>query len=123
MSDRRRMPSTRQSITHSFSIEGIDCYITAGVHDDGTLGEFFVKAGSQGSTVQGLLDVWATTFSIALQHGADFRTLVQKFHGARFEPNGYTDNPEQNECTSMVDYIIVWLGRKFGDADLRSELT
>src|SRR6185312_13461493 len=38
---RKRMPRERQSITHKFSIAGHEGYITAGMYEDGSVGEIF----------------------------------------------------------------------------------
>src|SRR5690606_7908258 len=40
---RRKMPDTRQSITHKFDIEGHEGYITVGMFEDGSPGEVFVS--------------------------------------------------------------------------------
>ena len=120
---RRRMPRERQSITHKFSIGGHEGYITAGMYDDGTLGEIFLTdIGKEGSTLRGLLNSFATAISIALQYGVPLETLVQKFSYMRFEPEGITKNPEIPFAKSMPDYIMRWLASRFLDADTQEDL-
>src|SRR6202020_3041183 len=52
---RRRMPRERHSITHKFSIGGHEGYITAGMYEDGTVGEIFLTdIGKEGSTLRGM---------------------------------------------------------------------
>ena len=120
---RRRMPRERQSITHKFSIAGHEGYITAGMYDDGTLGEIFLTdIGKEGSTLRGLLNSFATAISIALQYGVPLETLVQKFSYMRFEPEGITNNPEIPFAKSMPDYIMRWLASRFLDADTQEDL-
>jgi ribonucleoside-diphosphate reductase alpha chain len=120
---RRRMPRERQSITHKFSIGGHEGYITAGMYDDGSVGEIFLTdIGKEGSTLRGMMNSFATAISIALQYGVPLETLVRKFSYMRFEPEGMTSNPEIPFAKSMPDYIMRWLASRFLDADLQEEL-
>ena len=120
---RRRMPRERQSITHKFSIGGHEGYITAGMYDDGQVGEIFLTdIGKEGSTLRGMMNSFATAISIALQTGVPLETLVRKFSYMRFEPEGMTSNPEIPFAKSMPDYIMRWLASRFLDADLQEEL-
>jgi ribonucleoside-diphosphate reductase alpha chain len=120
---RRRMPRERQSITHKFSIGGHEGYITAGMYEDGTVGEIFLTdIGKEGSTLRGMMNSFATAISIALQYGVPLETLVRKFSYMRFEPEGMTSNPEIPFAKSMPDYIMRWLASRFMDVDLQEEL-
>jgi ribonucleoside-diphosphate reductase alpha chain len=120
---RRRMPRERQSITHKFSIGGHEGYITAGMYEDGSVGEIFLTdIGKEGSTLRGMMNSFATAISIALQYGVPLETLVRKFSYMRFEPEGMTSNPEIPFAKSMPDYIMRWLASRFLDADLQEEL-
>jgi len=120
---RRKMPRERQSITHKFSIGGHEGYITAGMYDDGTVGEIFLTdIGKEGSTLRGMMNSFATAISVGLQYGVPLETLVRKFSYMRFEPEGMTSNPEIPFAKSMPDYIMRWLASRFLDADLQEEL-
>jgi ribonucleoside-diphosphate reductase alpha chain len=120
---RRKMPRERQSITHKFSIAGHEGYITAGMYEDGTVGEIFLTdIGKEGSTLRGMMNSFATLLSISLQYGVPLETLVRKFSYMRFEPEGMTSNPEIPFAKSMPDYIMRWLASRFLDADLQEEL-
>jgi ribonucleoside-diphosphate reductase alpha chain len=120
---RKRMPRERQSITHKFSIAGHEGYITAGMYDDGSVGEIFLTdIGKEGSTLRGMMNSFATAISIALQYGVPLETLVQKFSYMRFEPEGITGNPEIPFAKSMPDYIMRWLASRFLDVDAQEEL-
>ncbi|HEV2974859.1 MAG TPA: vitamin B12-dependent ribonucleotide reductase [Solirubrobacteraceae bacterium] len=120
---RRRMPRERQSITHKFSIAGHEGYITAGMYEDGSVGEIFLTdIGKEGSTLRGMMNSFATAISIALQYGVPLETLVQKFSYMRFEPEGITQNPEIPFAKSMPDYIMRWLASRFLDVDAQEEL-
>ncbi len=120
---RNRMPRERQSITHKFSLGGHEGYITAGMYEDGTVGEIFLTdIGKEGSTLRGMMNSFATAISIALQYGVPLETLVRKFAYMRFEPEGITTNPEIPFAKSMPDYIMRWLASRFLDADTQEEL-
>jgi len=120
---RRRMPRERQSITHKFSIGGHEGYITAGMYEDGSIGEIFLTdIGKEGSTLRGMMNSFATAISISLQYGVPLETLVRKFSYMRFEPEGMTSNPEIPFAKSMPDYIMRWLASRFLDVDLQEEL-
>ena len=120
---RRRMPRERQSITHKFSIGGHEGYITAGMYEDGTVGEIFLTdIGKEGSTLRGMMNAFATAISLSLQYGVPLETLVRKFSYMRFEPEGMTSNPEIPFSKSMPDYIMRWLASRFLDVDLQEEL-
>jgi ribonucleoside-diphosphate reductase beta chain len=112
---RRRLPDERQSITHKFEIGSHTGYVTVGLYEDGKPGEIFVSMSKEGSTLAGLLDALATSVSIGLQYGVPLRTLVTKFSHVRFEPSGFTPNPNIRMAKSVVDYIFRWLGTKFPD--------
>jgi ribonucleoside-diphosphate reductase alpha chain len=110
---RRRMADTRTSITHKFDIAGHEGYFTVGLYDDGTPGEMFITMSKEGSTIGGLMDTIATLTSVSLQYGVPLQDLVRKFANQRFEPSGYTKNPQIRLATSLVDYIFRWLGINF----------
>jgi ribonucleoside-diphosphate reductase alpha chain len=120
---RRRMPRERQSITHKFNIAGHEGYITAGMYEDGSVGEIFLTdIGKEGSTLRGMMNSFATAISIALQYGVPLETLVQKFSYMRFDPEGITQNPEIPFAKSMPDYIMRWLASRFLDVEAQEEL-
>jgi ribonucleoside-diphosphate reductase alpha chain len=110
---RKRLPDTRESITHKFSVAGHEGYLTVGLHEDGQPGEVFITMAKEGSTVGGLMDVIGTCTSMALQYGVPLITLVDKFRFARFEPAGMTSNRDIPFAKSIIDYIFCWLGCQF----------
>ncbi len=116
---RRKLPATRASETHRFAIAGHDGYLTYSMYDDGTLSEIFIRMAKQGSTLSGLIDAFAISVSIALQYGVPLKDLVRKFVYTRFEPAGFTENPNIRIATSIVDYIFRYLALRFlGPDDL-----
>jgi ribonucleoside-diphosphate reductase alpha chain len=110
---RRRLPDTRNSITHKFSVGGHEGYLTIGLYEDGTPGEVFITMAKEGSTVGGLMDSLGTAISMGLQYGVPLEAYVNKFSHQRFEPMGYTKNPDIKIAKSVVDYIVRFLGITF----------
>ncbi len=110
---RSRMPDTRVSLTHKFEIAGHEGYITVGLYESGQPGELFIQMAKEGSTIGGLMDTVATLTSLALQYGVPLESLVKKFAYQRFEPSGFTKNPDIRNATSITDYIFRWLGCQF----------
>ena len=110
---RHRMPDTRTSLTHKFEIAGHEGYITVGLYNDGQPGELFITMSKEGSTIGGLMDTVGTLTSIALQYGVPLESLVKKFAYQRFEPSGFTKNPDIRHATSIADYVFRWLACEF----------
>jgi len=110
---RRKLPAERQSITHKFCIGGHEGYITVGMFEDGSPGEIFITMAKEGSTISGLMDSMAVAISLTLQYGVPLKFLVEKFSHVRFEPSGWTGNPQIPYANSIMDYIFRWLGVKF----------
>ena len=110
---RRHLPVERHSITHKFSVAGHEGYLTIGMYEDGTPGEIFIVMAKEGSTLSGVMDSFATTCSMALQYGVPLKVLVDKFSHTRFEPSGFTSNPQVPYAKSIMDYIFRYLASKF----------
>ncbi len=119
---RHRLPDTRHSITHKFSIEGHEGYITVGTYEDGSPGEIFITMAKEGSTISGMMDAFATSISLTLQYGVPLKDLVNKFGHMRFEPAGMTQNREIPVAQSVVDYVFRWLGSQFMEETDKAEL-
>ncbi len=111
--ERRRLPDTRRAITHKFSIQGHEGYVSVGLFDDGSPGELFITMAKEGSTIGGLVDAIGTLTSISLQYNVPLATLVDKFAHTRFEPVGFTKNRDIPIAKSVVDYIFRWMGMQF----------
>jgi ribonucleoside-diphosphate reductase alpha chain len=113
MANRYKLPDERASFTHKFSIGGHEGYVTVGMYEDGSPGEIFVRMAKEGSVIAGLMDSFATSISLALQHGVPLHLLIEKFKGTRFEPSGFTGNQEIPIATSIMDYLFRWLALRF----------
>ncbi len=114
---RRHLPVERHSITHKFAVAGHEGYLTIGMYEDGTPGEIFIVMAKEGSTLSGVMDSFATTCSMALQYGVPLKVLVDKFSHTRFEPSGFTSNPQVPYAKSIMDYIFRYLASKFLPAE------
>ena len=110
---RRRLPETRSAITHKFDIAGHEGYLTIGLFEDGHPGEVFITMAKEGSTIGGLMDSVAALTSISLQYGVPLEALVRKFTHQRFEPSGFTKNPQIRHAKSIIDYVFRWMGIQF----------
>jgi ribonucleoside-diphosphate reductase alpha chain len=110
---RHKLPDERRAITHKFSVAGHEGYLTVGLYVNGQPGEIFITMAKEGSTVSGLMDSFATAVSLALQYGVPLKVLCDKFSHTRFEPSGWTNNPEIRYAKSMMDYIFRWMALKF----------
>jgi ribonucleoside-diphosphate reductase alpha chain len=110
---RHKLPDERKSITHKFDIQGHEGYLTVGLYEDGQPGELFVTMAKEGSTISGLMDAFATQTSYALQFGVPLKFMVDKFTHMRFEPSGFTKNPDIPIAKSIVDYIFRWMAAHF----------
>lgn len=119
---RRRLPKSRTSITTSFSVGGAEGYMTSGAHENGDLGELFLKLGKQGSTLAGVMDAFSIAVSIGLQYGVPLETYVQKFTNLKFEPAGLTDDSDIRMAQSIMDYVFRRLALDYLDFDTRSAL-
>ncbi len=103
---RKRLPKSRLSRTTSFTVGGAEGYMISGAHDDGTLGEIFLKLGKQGSTLAGVMDAFSIAISIGLQYGVPLETFVSKYTNQRFEPAGLTDDADIRMAQSVMDYVF-----------------
>jgi ribonucleoside-diphosphate reductase alpha chain len=117
---RRRLPADRQALCHKFEVAGHEGYIHVGFYEDGTPGELFIKMAKEGSTISGLMDTIGVLTSMAIQYGVPLEVLVSKFSHVRFEPSGFTRNPEIPMAKSLIDYVFRYLGARFLSGDARA---
>ncbi|HEV2022871.1 MAG TPA: vitamin B12-dependent ribonucleotide reductase, partial [Terriglobales bacterium] len=110
---RHKLADERLSVTHKFNVGGHDGYITVGLYKNGEPGELFITMAKEGSTVSGLVDSFACAASLALQHGVPLKLLCEKFSHTRFEPSGWSTNPDIGHAKSIMDYIFRWLHLRF----------
>ncbi|UAL30507.1 vitamin B12-dependent ribonucleotide reductase [Nocardioides rotundus] len=119
---RKRLPKSRVSRTTSFTVGGAEGYMISGAHEDGTLGEIFLKLGKQGSTLAGVMDAFSIAISIGLQYGVPLETFVSKYTNQRFEPAGLTDDADIRMAQSVMDYVFRRLALDYLSFEDRSAL-
>jgi len=110
---RRTLPPTHNSVTHKFSVNGHEGYLTVGLFDDGQPGEIFIKMSKEGSTLSGLIQGFCRAFSLAIQYGLPLSDAVERFRNMRFDPMGQTNNPNIPQATSILDYVAQYLDYNF----------
>lgn len=123
MVHRQVLPETRSSITHKFAIGTYEGYLTVGLHADGRPGELFIKMSKEGSTLSGMCQAFCRAFSLSLQFGLSVEDAIARFKGMRFEPMGYTSNPDIPECDSIVDYVAKFLEKQFVAAKMPERMS
>ena len=120
---RIKLPDERPSVTHKFSVGGFESYLTVGFYPDTMQpGETFITTAKEGSTISGLFDTIATLVSMCLQSGIPLKTLVRKFKDMRFEPAGFTNNPNIPTAKSIIDYVFRYIGMKYLNPEDREEI-
>jgi ribonucleoside-diphosphate reductase alpha chain len=119
---RERLPVDRASYTRVFRLARtrsngetviVKFYFTAGLYEDGRVGELFIKADQQGTLASGALDAVAILISMLLQHGVPLADILPKLRHMRFPPDGFTKDPEIPSCSSPLDLLAAWLAKKF----------
>ncbi len=115
---RERLPITRKSVTHKFSVCGTEGYLIVGLYDNGKPGELFIKIAKEGSTLSGLFDTIGILTSLGLQYGVPMQAMIDKLKHTKFEPSGFSKNPKIGDASSLIDYIFRWLEIEFpGDGE------
>lgn len=120
--ERRRLPDERKSLTRKFSLNGIEWYATCGLYEDGTMGEIFINVAKEGSTLSGVLDNQAATFSLALQYGVPLEVLIRKLANCSYEPRGFTGDSRIGFAKSIIDYTVKWLAITFCNEEFQDEI-
>jgi ribonucleoside-diphosphate reductase alpha chain len=105
-SAKKRLPRSRPAITTSFRVGDAEGYITAGSYPDDGLGEIFLKASKQGSTLSGIMDAFSIAVSVGLQYGVPLEDYASKFINMKFEPSGMTDDADIRFASSIVDFVF-----------------
>lgn len=117
---RYRLPDTRRSVTHKFTVGGVRCYAIVGLYEDGAPGELFLQTDKQGSFEHGMVDAWAILFSMLLQHRVPLPAILAKFKHVKFQPSGVTGSKvgELRFADSILDYLVRWMELRFLDAPM-----
>jgi ribonucleoside-diphosphate reductase alpha chain len=116
------MPRRRAGHTTAVMIGGEQFCLTANAATDGSLGEVFIHWGKHGSGAAGLMDLYASALSMAVQYRVPLADLVQSGLGLRFAPDGRTDDPDIPRVGSVADYVARRLAIDWLPADERASL-
>ncbi|MHB8580389.1 MAG: vitamin B12-dependent ribonucleotide reductase [Ignavibacteriaceae bacterium] len=114
---RRRLPDRRTGYTQKAKINGQSVYIRTGEYENGQLGEIFIDMHREGAAFRSLLNCFAISISLGLQHGVPLEEFIDAFVFTRFEPSGIVAGNEKIKmATSVIDYIfrelaVTYLGR------------
>ena len=117
---RRALCPTHESLTHKFSVNGHEGYLTIGLFEDGMPGEIFIKMSKEGSTLSGLIQGFCRAFSLAIQYGLPLSEATERFRNMRFDPMGQTSNPNIPQATSILDYVAQFLDSTYNELSLSS---
>lgn len=115
---RQRLPFRREGYTQKVKIGGQSVYLRTGEYENGQLGEIFIDMHREGAAFRSLLNCFAISISLGLQHGVPLEEFVDAFVFTKFEPSGMvTGNPHVKMSTSVIDYIfrelaVAYLGRE-----------
>jgi ribonucleoside-diphosphate reductase alpha chain len=113
---RRKLPDRRKGYIHKAVVGGHKVYLHTGEYDDGELGEIFIDMHKEGAAFRSLMNNFAISISIGLQHGVPLDEFVDAFVYTRFEPAGpVTGNDTVRSATSILDYIFRELGVSYLD--------
>jgi len=114
---RRRLPGRRAGYTQKANVGGHKIYLRTGEYEDGSVGEIFLDMHKEGAAFRSLMNCFAISVSLGLQHGVPLDEFVDAFVFTRFEPNGMVQGHDQIKMvTSVIDYVfrelaISYLGR------------
>ena len=115
---RQRLPFRREGYTQKVKIGGQSVYLRTGEYENGQLGEIFIDMHREGAAFRSLLNCFAISISLGLQHGVPLEEFVDAFVFTKFEPSGMVNgNPHVKMSTSVIDYIfrelaVTYLGRE-----------
>ncbi len=104
---RRKLPFRRDGYTQKTVVGGHKIYLRTGQYEDGTLGEIFLDMHKEGAAFRSLMNCFAISISLGLQHGVPLDEFVDAFVFTRFEPNGMVQGHDKIKMvTSVIDYVF-----------------
>ena len=111
---RHRLPKKRKGFTQEARIGGHKVFLRTGEYEDGSLGEIFVDMHKEGASFRSLMNCFAISVSMGLQHGVPLDAYVKQFTFTRFEPQGIVEgHPNIKFSTSIIDYVFRVLGVEY----------
>jgi ribonucleoside-diphosphate reductase alpha chain len=111
---RHRLPTKRKGFTQEARVAGHKIFLRTGEYEDGSLGEIFIDMHKEGAAFRSLMNCFAISVSMGLQHGVPLESYVEQFTFTRFEPQGPVEgHPNIKLATSIVDYVFRVLGLEY----------
>ncbi|MGE0784123.1 MAG: vitamin B12-dependent ribonucleotide reductase [Sandaracinaceae bacterium] len=111
---RHRLPKKRTGFTQEARVGGHKVFLRTGEYDDGSLGEIFIDMHKEGAAFRSLMNCFAISVSMGLQHGVPLESYVDQFTFTRFEPGGMVQgHPNIKFATSMIDFVFRVLGVEY----------
>jgi ribonucleoside-diphosphate reductase alpha chain len=120
---KRKLPNLRPSYVHAVNIieSGTQAkhkfYFVFGLFPDGTPGEMFMVANKTGSFLSGIMGSMSKAMSDAFKRGTTPEEFIQYYRYEKYEPQGFTNNPDIPQAMSPTDYIAQFLGTMYWDDD------
>ena len=111
---RHRLPKKRSGFTQEARVGGHKVFLRTGEYKDGSLGEIFIDMHKEGAAFRSLMNSFAISVSMGLQHGVPIDSYVEQFTFTRFEPSGIVEgHPNIKFATSILDYVFRVLGVEY----------
>ncbi|AKF10436.1 vitamin B12-dependent ribonucleotide reductase [Sandaracinus amylolyticus] len=114
ISVRHRMSKRRRGFTQEAKVGGHKVFLRTGEYENGSLGEIFIDMHKEGAAFRSLMNCFAISVSMGLQHGVPLSAYVDQFTFTRFEPGGLVEgHPNIKFSTSIIDYVFRVLGVEY----------
>jgi len=111
---RHRLPKKRTGWTQEARIGGHKVFLRTGEYESEELGEIFIDMHKEGAAFRSLMNCFAISVSMGLQHGVPLQSYVDQFTFTRFEPQGIVEgHPNIKFATSIIDYVFRVLGVEY----------
>jgi len=111
---RHRLPKKRTGFTQEARVGGHKVFLRTGEYKDGSIGEIFIDMHKEGASFRSLMNCFAISVSMGLQHGVPLESYVEQFTFTRFEPGGIVEgHPNIKFATSLLDYVFRVLGVEY----------
>lgn len=112
---REKLPDQRRGLVQKLKVGGVKVYVKTGEYPDGRLAEVFINVSRTGSSLRAVMDLWATTLSIGMQHRIPLSTFTDSMLGANFLPAGVVQgHPRIKLASSIVDAVLKYLVDEYG---------
>ena len=88
--NRHRLPKRRRGFTQEARVAGHKIFLRTGDYENGSLGEIFIDMHKEGASFRSLMNCFAISVSMGLQHGVPLSSYVEQFTFTRSWLRGLT---------------------------------